>query len=117
MSTRRKKKQHKQRRRADWQKIIHQWQKSGLSVRAFCGRHGISETSFYQGRRRLGVSVPASRRKNSHDQFVEVNLPPLSSFPTRLEIIWAQPPVVKVYGGCEEKLLEQTLRLLKEQVC
>jgi hypothetical protein len=42
-----KKKRRKQWRRTDWQKIIQRWQKSGLSVREYCRRHEIPETSFY----------------------------------------------------------------------
>ena len=112
-----KMKQQKQRSRADWQKIIRQWQKSGLSIRAFCRQHGISEPSFYQGRRRLAASSSRSRRKAPGDPFVEVKLESLPVLPTSLEIILAQPPVLKVYGDCDEKLLEQTLRCLREPTC
>ena len=112
-----KKKQRKQWRRTDWQKVIQRWQKSGLSVREFCRRHQIPETSFYQGRRRLAASCSPPRRTGPNDPFVEVKLEPLPVSPARLKIIWGQPPVVKVYAGCDEKLLEQTLRCLREPTC
>jgi len=112
-----KKKQRKQRQRSDWQKVINQWQKSRLSVREFCQRHGISETSFYQGRRRLRALAIAPGRKNPRNPFIEVALPSLPASPARLEIIWAQPPVLKIHPGCEAELLERTLRCLREQTC
>jgi len=112
-----KKKQRKQRQRSDWQKIINQWQKSGLSVREFCQQRGISEPSFYQGRRRLRASGIASGRKNSRNPFVEVALPSPPASPDHLEIIWTQPPVLKIHPGCEAELLERTLRCLREQTC
>lgn len=36
-----------------WKKQLELWQKSGLSVRAFCKEHGVVETSFYAWRREL----------------------------------------------------------------
>jgi hypothetical protein len=112
-----KKKPFQRKRQAYWQKVIKQWQKSGLSVRAFCRQQSISETSFYQRRRRLAGSAPSSPRQEPKDQFVEVNLPSLSTFPTSLEIIWAKPPVVKVHAGCDHELLREALVLLAEQTC
>ena len=112
-----KRKQIQQKRLEYWKKVIQRWQKSGLSVREYCRRHEIPETSFYQGRRQLVVSSSRLRRKVPKDPFVEVKLEPLPVSPTSLEIIWSQPPVVKVYVGCEGNLLEQTLRFLREQTC
>ena len=112
-----KQKKIQQKRQAYWKKVIQRWQKSGLSVREYCRRHKIPETSFYQGRRRLAASSSRSRKSVSKDPFVEVKLDPMPLSPTRLEIVWSQPPVVKVYVGCDQKLLEQTLRCLREPTC
>lgn len=107
-----------QKRQAYWRKVIQRWRKSGLSVREYCHRHKIPETSFYQGRRRLTASGRRSRKNAHNGPFVEVKLTESASVcPGHLEIIWTQPPVVKVHGGCEPGLLEQTIRLLKEQAC
>ena len=38
-----------------WHKQLALWQKSGLSIRAFCKEHGVVETSFYAWRRELIV--------------------------------------------------------------
>ncbi len=36
-----------------WRDFIRLWQRSGLSVRAFCQRHHLSQPNFYAWRRRL----------------------------------------------------------------
>jgi hypothetical protein len=41
------------RKQQQWQQWIHQWQASGLSVRAFCARHRLAEPRFYAWRRQL----------------------------------------------------------------
>lgn len=45
-----------------WLERVWRWRRSGLSARAFCERHGLSEPSFYAWRRTLrerGVLVEA----------------------------------------------------------
>ncbi|MCP4599049.1 MAG: hypothetical protein GY847_00660 [Proteobacteria bacterium] len=112
-----KKKPIRQKRQRDWQKVIQQWQKSGLSVRTFCRQQGIPTTSFYQGRRRLTASALTSPRQNPQNKFIEVNLRPPPSGSVSLEIIWAKPPVVKIHPGCDLVLLRETLGLMSEQKC
>ena len=41
------------RRRSYWRTLLARWQRSGLSVRAFCREEGLSEPSFYLWRRKL----------------------------------------------------------------
>ena len=36
-----------ERKARQWQRWIDQWRSSGLSVRAFCARHGLTTASFY----------------------------------------------------------------------
>lgn len=43
-----------------WKKQLDLWQKSGLSVRAFCKERGIVETSFYAWRRELIIRARES---------------------------------------------------------
>ncbi len=39
-----------------WRRVVRDWQASGLSVRQFCRRQGLSEPSFYAWRRELAVT-------------------------------------------------------------
>jgi hypothetical protein len=43
-----------------WRTMMGRWQGSGLSVRAFCQQHGLSQPSFYGWRRRLAVRDAAA---------------------------------------------------------
>jgi hypothetical protein len=43
-----------------WRKQLALWQKSGLSIRAFCKEHGVVEASFYTWRRELIIRARES---------------------------------------------------------
>ena len=34
-----------------WRRALRQWRRSGLSVRAYCAEHGLTEALFYAWRR------------------------------------------------------------------
>ena len=51
-----------------WRRWIDQWRVSGLTVRAFCGRHGLATPSFYAWRRTL------ERRAAEKAAFVSVQV-------------------------------------------
>src|SRR5262245_52557373 len=36
-----------------WRRMLRQWRRSGLSIRAFCTQHGLSQPSFYAWQRTL----------------------------------------------------------------
>ena len=44
------------RREQFWREAVTAWQKSGLSIRAFCAGRGLSQPSFYAWRRTLSKS-------------------------------------------------------------
>jgi hypothetical protein len=55
-----------------WRRIVTRQPKSGLSIRAWCARHGVTEASFYAWRRTLarrGATV-----KNSPARLVAVDV-------------------------------------------
>ena len=41
------------RKEQQWRRLIQLWKNSGLTVRAFCARHHITQPSFYAWRREL----------------------------------------------------------------
>jgi hypothetical protein len=40
-----------------WRGLIQQWQRSELTIRAFCEGHGLSEPSVYSWRRGIGAEA------------------------------------------------------------
>ena len=65
---------NKRRRRSDaeWQQLIEQQQRSGLSAHAFCRQHGLTSKTFYQRRRAL---LEATTVADSTEQFIYVQPP------------------------------------------
>jgi hypothetical protein len=69
-----------------WQRRIDRWLASGLSVRAFCARHGLATASFYNWRRvlqrRAAAEQPAQPLLPTWDEEGSRNVPrrcPISS--------------------------------------
>jgi len=53
---------------AHWRQLLRSFSSSGLSVREFCARHGVSQAHFYSRRRQLaartGLPAPSSRPRS-----------------------------------------------------
>ena len=49
----------RRRSESEWAEILRRFESSGLTVRAFCRRHGLSLSSFQRWRSRLGSASPA----------------------------------------------------------
>jgi transposase-like protein len=53
---------------AHWRQLLRSFSTSGLSVREFCARHGVSQAHFYARRRQLaaqaGLPAPSSRSQS-----------------------------------------------------
>ena len=63
------------RSRAQWQALIEQAERSGLSARAFCQGEGINLASFYQWRKRLaaeGSESHAASDTPASDTFIDL---------------------------------------------
>ncbi|MCP5307654.1 MAG: IS66 family insertion sequence element accessory protein TnpB [Zoogloeaceae bacterium] len=76
---------------AEWRQVLSRFVGSGLAVEAFCNREGISDTSFYRWRSRLGALLdrgdvaPLTPSPSGH--FVDVGpLQSESERPGRLEL-------------------------------
>ena len=96
-----------------WQRRIEQWRASGLSVRAFCARHGLATASFYNWRRVL------ERRAADRAAFVPVQVV-ADTVPGRtisLEVILADGRAVRVAPGFDAATLRQLLAVLEGRPC
>lgn len=98
------------RKEQQWRQWIQRWQKSGLSVRAFCDRHDLAQPSFYAWRRVL------QQRDATAPTFVPVRvvpdeqLAPINCF----VIVLASGRTLQVTPGFDPITLRQLLALLEE---
>ncbi len=106
-----------------WRRLLRQWRRSGLTVRAFCAEHQVSEPSFYSWRRsiaerdqRVTVSVATVGDDDAHDQPLFV---PLRVVPTAtgmaFEVVLGQGRVVRVPACFDPAALRQLLAVLEEE--
>ena len=72
-------------RERQWRERVASWKSSGLTVRAFCRRHGLTEASFHFWKRELpardaGVTPPLSSSPSSSPPlFVPVTVLPAAT--------------------------------------
>jgi len=96
-----------------WQRRIERWRASGLSVRAFCARHGLATASFYHWRRML------QRRAAGEPAFVPVQVvaDAVPTQPSALEVVLAGGRTVRVAPGFDVATLCQLLSVLEGRPC
>jgi hypothetical protein len=101
-------------REQSWRRIIAGQPESGMSVRAWCGEHGVSAPSFYIWRRRLAKL--AAERKLRRPQLLPVEIVPSAADEnvTPLEIELPSRARVRVRPGCDLELLRQVLTMLQQ---
>lgn len=98
------------RKEQQWRRWIHQWQKSGLSVRAFCALHGLEQPSFYSWRRQI------KQRDAAAATFVPVQVvTDTEPVPTRsFEVVLSGGRTLRVAPGFDPTTLRQLLAVLEE---
>jgi hypothetical protein len=124
------------RREAQWRRAIRRQQRSGLTIRAFCGEHDLRETAFYFWRAEL------ARREAEHDQrqwsarprrtarratqpsFVPVELSSSNAEPVstpqpdgRIEIVLSGGRLVHVTAPVNRQALTDVLAVLEGRPC
>jgi hypothetical protein len=90
-----------------WRDMLHLWQTSGQTIRAFCQAQRLSEPSFYAWRRRI---IP--QRERQQPAFVPVRVTPIPTTTIPLELVLASGPIVRVPPGFDADTLRQLLAVL-----
>ena len=97
------------RKEQHWRRLIQLWKNSGLTVRAFCAQHHITQPSFYAWRREL-------QQRDASTAFVPVRVvaddQPASSAP--IEVLLAGDRAVRITPGFDPATLRQLLAVLQE---
>ena len=93
-----------------WRRIVSGHSRSGMSVVAWCGEHGVSAPSFYVWRQRL------AQRKRRRPQLLPVEIIPsaMDENAKALEIELPNRVRVHVRPGCELEFLRQVLTMLQQ---
>ncbi len=92
---------------AFWRRVVRGQVGSGLSIRAWCRKHGVQESAFYWWRTRLG------RRDAAGPTFVPVQVTEASPKTAgRIEIVLPGDRRVQVIGRVERQTLAEVLAVL-----
>jgi hypothetical protein len=98
------------RKEQQWRRWIHLWQKSGMSIRAFCALHELAQPHFYAWRRVI------QKRDAATISFVPVHVvPDEQPAPVRpFEVVLAGGRTLRVAPGFDAATLRQLLAVLEE---
>ena len=92
-----------------WRRRLELWQNSGLSVAAFCARHGLAAPSFYAWRRELQA------REAATPAFVPVRVLADEPAPAgSVEVVLAGGRRLRVTPGFDAATVRQLLAVLEE---
>ena len=114
---------------AFWRLAISEQRGSGLSVRAFCAREGLSENNFYAWRRQLSLRDAEHSAADAGPAFVEVRadlpLDQVTQLPqastalcvredaaAALELVLGGNMVVRVHEGFDAATLRRLIEVL-----
>jgi transposase len=93
-------------RREVWRELVAKQQQSGMSVRAFCQRHGTSEYSFYHWRKRLTEQLPM--------KFALVEAGHRAPAAVAVEVMLVSGERLRIVPGVDAATLRLVLSVLRE---
>ena len=105
-------------KRATWEGLLRQFPASGLTVREFCRRRGVSEPSFYAWRRRLGgeragpLFVPVRVAASPAAASAACDTPAGQAEPGRIELLLGDGVTVRLFGEVPAARLASVLGVL-----
>ena len=96
-----------------WQMAIETWRASGLSVRQFCTKEGLSEPSFYSWRKKLvgDDSEQENQRKPESSSFIEVAIPQNAS--AAIELLLISGNTLRIPAGIDSMTLSTVLSVVR----
>jgi len=105
-------------RAKDWQRMLKEWKRSGLSQAAFCRGRGIKPVTFYWWKRKLlanGNAVPRSRSRgnglsalSSKGGFAEVRVA-AAACPRTYEVVLSRGRVIRLPGDFDPEAVTRLI--------
>ena len=95
-----------------WAELLRAQALSGVSVSAFCRKHGVSDQSFYTWRKRLSGGIPDKPVRFS---LVEAEAPVNTKDIAGLELILASGDRLRIAAGADAATLRSVLQVLRER--
>jgi transposase-like protein len=93
-----------------WRRKIEQQAGSGLSVRAWCHQHGVTESAFYRWRRELSRRDVEAQASSFVPVHVTADRPERSD--PQMEIVLTDGRCVRVHGSVDRQMLADVLGVL-----
>lgn len=96
-----------------WRRLVRRQATSGLSVRAWCRRHGQREPAFYWWRTEL------ARRDAEQTAFVPVRVAgdETGGGEGRIEIVLTDQRRIRLCGRVDRQVLADVLAVMEERAC
>lgn len=101
-----------------WRNVLEKQRRSGLSIRAFCARQGLSEPSFHAWRRTLAERdrQSASVASKPTPAFVPVRIA-LPTTESTIELVVGVGRVIRVSSGFDADTLRNLIAVLEAPSC
>jgi transposase-like protein len=100
---------------AAWRRRLSRHAQSGQSVRAWCRKHGVTETAFYWWRKELARRD--AEKRNAAFVPVHVTEAPAWDDEARIEIVLTDGRRVRVTGAVNGPTLTAVLDALERRAC
>ena len=106
-----------------WRGHVSRWQRSGLSIRAYCAAEGLAEGNFHAWRRTLAERDAEPRRPGGQiatPAFVPIrvlNDRTTATAPSAVEVVCTNGRVLRVGADFDPEVVRQLLALLEEPAC
>ena len=100
----------KDKRMTEWAQRVSECRGSGLTVRNWCGQHGIKEKTYYYWQRRIWESMNESRSS----RFVQIPVETASAGQNTAVRIRINGAEAEICAGTDAETIEAVCRALRE---
>ena len=101
----------KKRVERDWAAVLVECDGSGLSIKEFCRREGMSQSLFYRRHKEVGAVGVAGKRSGRRSDFIELTGGASSRFSARM--VFGGGIELSISNDCKPELLGQILSQLR----